>query len=434
MIWTGPSTVSKAWSGKALDLALKLLRDARSWWAEKDVGKEFWIFFAASFFFVFGMFIFFLLYNLYLLDRGFKEHFIGLLTSAGSVGAIVGTVPAGIIAQSFGLRRALLLCVTLVPVIFALRSLLGGEASLLVLSFFGGVVVAIWAVCISPAVAQLTSTAGRPFGFSLIFSSGIAIGILGGQIGGHLPGWLMHAGPAVTPLRAKQWALLISCGVVALANWPISRLRFESAPAPEKRLYPRNPFLLRYLPAVALWSLAVGAFSPFFNVYLSQHLGLQVKQIGSIFSGSQLVQVVAMLAAPLVLKKFGLVTGIMYTQIAAALALASLATVHGASTAAVVFMCYTGFQWMSEPGMYSLLMNQVSPSEQTGASSLNFLVVNISQAVAALASGAAFERFGYPAVLGVIAGVAFIAGCAFRMLLGGSSTPVQQPVPAEARS
>jgi predicted MFS family arabinose efflux permease len=415
-------------------LLLKLLHDARSWWAKKNVGKEFWTFFAASFFFVFGMFIFFLLYNLYLLDRGFKEHFVGLLTSVWSVGSIVGTVPAGIIAQRYGLRSALLLCVTLAPLIFALRALLGGEASLLVLSFLGGAVLTIWAVCISPAVAQLTSAAGRPFGFSLIFSSGIAVGILGGQIGGHLPGWLMHAGPAVTPLRAKQLALLVSCGMVALAALPISRLRFDSAPTREKRLYPRNPFLLRYLPAIALWSLAAGAFSPFFNVYLSQHLRLQVNQIGTIFSGSQLVQVAAMLLAPLVLKKFGLVTGIMYTQIAAALALASLAAVHAASAAAVIFMCYTGFQWMSEPGMYSLLMNQVAPSEQTGASSLNFLVVNVSQAVAALASGAAFERFGYPAVLGVIAGVAFFAGCAFRYLLGRSPAPVPQSVPAEVTS
>jgi predicted MFS family arabinose efflux permease len=413
-------------------LPLRLVRDARAWLAAKNVGKEFWIFFTASFFFVFGMFIFFLLYNLYLIDLGFKERFLGLVTSAASIGSMVGTLPAGILAQRCGVRKALFVCVISVAVIFAARSLLAGESALLALSFLGGAALSIWAVCISPAVAQLTSSANRPFGFSLIFSSGIAIGILGGQIGGRLPGWLMHAGPGVTPLRAKQLALLIACGVVAIAAWPIARLRFESAPVPEKRLYPRNPFLLRYLPAIAFWSLAVGAFSPFFNVYLSQHLRLPVKQIGTIFSGSQLVQVAAMLVAPLVLKKFGLVTGIMCTQMAAALALASMAAVPTAATAGVIFMCYTGFQWMSEPGMYSLLMNRVAPSEQTGASALNFLVANVCQAIAAVAAGAAFERFGYPAVLGVIAGVAFFAACAFRILLGRKSEPAPQPVPAGA--
>jgi MFS family permease len=411
-----------------------LLRNARAGLVKKSIGKEFWTFFAASFFFVFGMFIFFLLYNLYLLDRGFKEHFLGLVTSFSSIGSIVGTVPAGMIARRFGLRRALLLCVTLVPTIFALRCILGGEAALLVLSFLGGVAITIWAVCISPAVAQLTTTENRTFGFSLIFSSGIAIGILGGQIGGRLPDWLMKISPLLTSLHAKQLALLMGCGFVAVAALPIARLKFDAAPAAEKRLYPRNPFLLRYLPAIALWSLAIGAFSPFFNVYLSQHLRLPVRQIGTIFSGSQLVQVAAMLMAPLVLKKFGLVTGIVYTQIAAALALASLAAVSSASVAAVIFMCYTAFQWMSEPGMYSLLMNQVAPSEQTGASALNFLVINVSQAIAALASGAAFERFGYPAVLAAIAGVALVAAFTFRLLLSGKTRPAAQSVPLAANS
>jgi predicted MFS family arabinose efflux permease len=407
-------------------------RGVRWWLAAKSVKKDFWKFFTASFFFVFGMFIFFLLYNLFLLDRGFKEHFLGMVTSAASIGSIVGTVPAGILAQRFGLKKALLLCVTLAPGIFALRSVLGGEVALLALSFLGGATFTIWAVCISPAVAQLTSPQSRPFGFSLMFSSGVAIGILGGQAGGLLPGWLAHIGSSITPLRAKQCALLIACGIMALAVWPISRLHFEVAPSREKRLYPKNPFLLRYLPAIALWSLAVGAFSPFFNVYLSQHLRLPVKQIGSIFSGSQLVQVGAMLLAPLVLKKFGLVTGIMYTQIAAALALACLAVVPGASTAAVIFMTYTAFQWMSEPGMYSLLMNQVAPSEQTGASALNFLVVNISQAIAAIAAGAAFERLGYPTVLGVIAAVGLFAAGAFRLLLGRKAEAASQAVPVRA--
>lgn len=413
---------------------ITLLRNARAGLVKQKIGRDFWTFFAASFFFVFGMFIFFLLYNLYLLDRGFKEHFLGLITSAASIGGIVGTVPAGLIAQRFGLQKALLLCVTFTPVIFALRAIVGSEAALLVLSFFGGLTLTIWAVCISPAIAQLTTTENRPFGFSLIFASGIAIGILGGQIGGRLPGWLMSISPAVTALHAKQLALLIGCGFVAIAAWPIARLKFSTAPASEKRLYPRNPFLLRYLPAVALWSLAIGGFTPFFNVYLSQHLRLPLKQIGTIFSGSQLVQVAAMLLAPLVLKKFGLVTGIMYTQIAAALALASMAAVSAAPAAAVIFMCYTAFQYMSEPGMYSLLMNRVSPSEQTGASSLNFLVMNVSQAVAAVASGAAFERFGYPVVLAVIAGMAFLAGCAFRLFLGGGPAAATQLVEAAESS
>jgi predicted MFS family arabinose efflux permease len=222
--------------------------------------------------------------------------------------------------------------------------------------------------------------------------------------------------------------------VVALGAWPIARLRFASAPAAAKTFYPRNPFLLRYLPAMALWSLAVGSFSPFFNVYFAQHLHIPTNQIGTIFSASQLSQVLAILAAPVVFRRFGLVTGIMYTQIAAALALGCLAAVSGPSTAAVIFMGYTAFQWMNEPGMSSLLMNQVTPSEQTGASAMNFLVINVAQAIAAAVAGASFVRFGYPVVLSVTAIVGLAAALLFRLLLGKDPLPVSRPAPAEVGS
>lgn len=407
-----------------------LWRGARWWLATKEIGSGFWTFFTASFFYVFGMYIFFLLYNLYLLDCGLKENVLGLVTSASSLGSIAGTIPAGMFAQRFGLRKALLLCVTAAPLIFALRALVSTEAALLALSFLGGAALTIWAVCISPAVAQLTSIRSRPFAFSVIFSSGIAIGVLGGQAGGHFPGWVSRADPALTAAQAKQWSLLIACAIVALAAWPVARLRFVAAPARERNIYPRNPFLLSYLPAIALWSLAVGAFSPFFNAYFSQHLHMPVGEIGTMFSASQFSQLLAILAAPLVFRRFGLVTGIMYTQIATAIGLACLAAAPSASVAAVIFMGYTAFQWMNEPGMYSLLMNNVAPGEQTGASALNFLVINISQAVAAIAAGAAFLRFGYPTVLGVTAGVALAAAGLFRFLLGKRAEPVEPSVAA----
>ena len=407
-----------------------LWHGARWWLATKNISKGFWTFFATAFLFDLGMYIFFILYNLYLLDRGFKENFLGMVASASAIGGMVGTIPAGMLAQRFGLRKAILVCLTALPLVFSLRSILGQEAALVALAFLGGATVSIWAVCISPAIAQLTDEHSRPFGFSVIFSAGIGIGILGGQIAGRLPGWLSQIGTAVTDLRAKQLALLIACGMMALATLPISRLRFTSAPAQERKLYPRNPFLLRYLPAIAVWSLAVGAFSPFFNAYMSQHLRIPVHQIGEIVSASHLSQLVAVLAAPMVFRKFGLVTGIMYTQIAAAIGLACLAAVPRASTAAMIYVGYMAFQWMSEPGMFSLLMNQVSPAERTGASTLNFLVINVSQAIAATVAGASFTRFGYPVVMGVTAGVAMVGALLFRFLLGSNQLPVTQPSPA----
>lgn len=76
------------------------------------------------------------------------------------------------------------------------------------------------------------------------------------------------------------------------------------------------PFLWRFLTlaALAVSSLVTGAFSPFVIVYFSRHLRMPLERIDIVVSFSHLVQVLALLAAPLIFRKFGLV-GIVYTQI-----------------------------------------------------------------------------------------------------------------------
>jgi MFS family permease len=387
------------------------------WTSRFNLGKGFWSFFAGSFFFDLGMFIFFVLYNLYLLDRGYKENVLGLVASASAVGGIVGAIPAGLFAQRFGLRKALLLCLTSVSVVFALRSVVTSENLLIALAFVGGMVITIWAVCISPAVAQLTNEKSRPLGFSSIFSSGIAVGILGGQAGGRLPDWIGSFSSNAAPVHTKQIALLIACALTAFGALPISRIKFAPMPAKDKQVYPSRRFIGRYLAAMAVWTLAVGAFEPFFNAYFAQHFHMPLQEIGSLFSYAQLSQVLAIMASPMLFRKVGVVDGIVYVQIAAAIALGVLATCTRAPLAAVVYVVYTTLQWMTEPGMMLLLMNRVAPGERTGASALSFLVMNIAGAIATALAGASFSKFGYPFVLMVVSIVGLVAAFIFRLML-----------------
>jgi MFS family permease len=256
----------------------------------------------------------------------------------------------------------------------------------------------------------------------LILGAGIATGTLGGFFGGHLPGWL-SAASLVTVGHAKQAAILFGCAIVALGIWPISRVRFSSVPRNSRTLYPRNPFLLRFLPAMAAWSFVTGSFSPFANAYLSQHLHIPTERIGTIFSISQLAQMSAVLAAPFLFRRVGLINGIVCTQIAAALGLVMLAVAPVASMAAVMFPIFSAFQWMSEPGIFTLLMDRMLPEERTGASALMFLVISLSQATSEALSGAGFSHFGYPVVMFAAAGLALLAATLFRALLGEKAAP-----------
>jgi len=388
------------------------------WVSKFNLGKGFWLFFTSDFFFDLGMYVFFVLYNLYLLDRGVKENVVGLIASASAVGGIVGAIPAGLLAQRFGMRKALLTCLTMVPLIFALRSIVSSEISLIVLAFLGGLFITIWAVCISPALAQLTNERNRTVGFSTMFSSGIALGILGGQVGGRLPGWLGTVASTTSPERTKQLALLVACAFVAIGAIFVSRIKFSSAPAKERRVYPSGRFFKRYLAAIAVWTLAGATFDPFYNVYFSQYLHMSVQQIGSIYSYAQFSQVIAIMATPLIFRKFGMVDGIVYLQISAAITLGVLAFCSRESLASIVYVGYMALHWMVEPGILLFLMNRVPAEERTGASALAFLVINIASALAAALAGASFTKFGYPLVLTVASIVGLGAAFFFRLMVG----------------
>ncbi len=316
---------------------------------------SYWLFLGASSFFVLGMFIYVLLYNLYLLDLGFREDFVGQVSSASTAGMVAAILPAAALARRWGLGNVLVASFASVSAISAVRVMVSITVPLLALAFLSGVVFSLYVVSLAPAIARLTNDKARSIGFSISTASSIALGILGGWLGGHLPGWM----------GGKQPAMLAGCALMALALGPSALLRIAPAPAEDAKLYPRNRFVVRFLLVWAIWNLATGAFNPFFTTFFAR-LHTPVDRIGLIMSGSQLAQVVALTLAPFVLRRMGLVNGTAAMLMATALAMGGLATGPAGWAAAGVFMTYTSCQWMSDPGINTLLMDRVREQERCG--------------------------------------------------------------------
>jgi MFS family permease len=399
----------------------KLLKSGVQWHIRSSgLTGDYWLFLGASSFFVLGMFIYVLLYNLYLLDLGYREDFVGQVSGASTAGMVAAILPAATLARRWGLGKMLLTSFATVGVISVMRVLVSGRVPLLALSFSSGLAFSLYAVSLAPAIARLTSEKARPIAFSISTSSSIALGILGKWLGGQLPGWL----------GGKRPAMIAGCALLALALPPSALLRIDPAPAEDARLYPRNPFMVRFLIVWAIWNLGTGAFNPFFATFFA-HLHAPVQRIGLIMSGSQLAQVVALTLAPFILKRMGLVNGTAAMLLATALALGGLAAGPVGIAAAAVFMAYTSCQWMTDPGVNTLLMDSVHEQERTGAAALMMLVSFAAQLVASFAGGAAIAKFGYSSILACSAGLAAVAAAAFRTLPASSApSPVVATGPA----
>jgi predicted MFS family arabinose efflux permease len=292
----------------------------------------------------------------------------------------------------------------------------------------------IWGVCFLPSIARLTTERNRASAFSLIFSVSIGTSAVGGIVCGYLPGWLHAAGFVMSAAEVKRLILIGACALAAIGVFPLLLLELPApvksdsaqegeGPGRKRTRWKLHPFLLRFLPAMALWTAVLASFTPFANVYLSRDLGIPISSIGFIFSLAQVLQLCVGMATPLVFRKAGLIHGIVATQVATALAMICLAAVHEKHLAVVLYLSFTATQWMSSPGIYNLLMSRMPDDQRSTASAMTMFSNALLQSAATAGAGILFVRFGYPRVLIGIAVVALIAALLFKFLLGSRREP-----------
>jgi predicted MFS family arabinose efflux permease len=404
-----------------------LLSGVQWCWERTRLGRDFLRFEGASILFSLGAFIFLILYNLYLLELGFRENVLGQVASCMTLGTLLGAMPAAALTRRVGLRGTLFIAVLGSAASALLRVLSINEAWLLSTAFLNGLFLSAWAVSYSPAIAGLTGEGNRRLAFSLDCATAMTIGVLGGLAGGRLPGLVGHLAHATGPVESKRMVLWLASGLISLAAFPLARLRFQALPKTETRIYPRGRFLLGFLVSLGCWSAATGAFNPFFNAFFAGRMRMSVERIGLTFSCSQASQLLALLLAPTVLKRLGEVAGIASMMLATALALAALAFSPAAGMAASVFVVYMSLQYMSTPGLFSMLMSRVAPGERSGASGLYFLVTSLAGSASALVAGVAISRFGYPSVLIASACTAALAAFLFRARIHEEASAIKSP-------
>ena len=353
----------------------------------------------------------------------FNEKAIGMIAGVLTLGNVAGTIPVSLLARRFGLQRMLLFCFIAAPLLCILRTKILDMPAQIGLAFFTGVALSCWPVCFSPVVARLTTEENRVSAFSIVFATGIGTGTLAGIVGGYLPEMLKATGGTSHLVDDMRIVLVLACGMVLLGVWPILKLQLGNTEQTGRQIFRLfHPFLFRFLPPFALWSVVTGSFTPFAAIYFQHHLKIPLGQVGLIFSASQLAQFAAVLLAPLLYQRFGTIAGIMCTQIATGATVFALGRTQSLPATVACYLGYSGLQFMSGPGIYSLLMNRLPEAERSTASAVQNIVGALSQAAAAVITGSLLVRYGYPGVLAGNGGVAIAAALLLYVLLGSLDT------------
>ncbi|MGH9586089.1 MAG: MFS transporter, partial [Acidobacteriaceae bacterium] len=388
-----------------------------------NLGRGFWLFFTAALFWDAGFGVYFFLFNLYLLDFHLNERTIGLVNGALSFGLIVGMLPVVILTRRIGSRRVLILGFLAASVLGVLRAIFVGEQEAIALAFIAGVVMCVWPVLFLPVTASLTSESNRTAATGLIFSIGIGATACGVAASGYLSRWVGTFGMALGPADVKRVVLLLSSGVAACGTIALMRLPELSTAPPEtvtlreQFAVLRQSFLRRFLPCMALWTSLLGAFAPFATVYFAQQRHLSLSHVGLIFSASQLAQLTGGLVVPLVERSFGLLRGIVISQLVTGILL-MLTAISSHPAWCIVFFCsFSAAQWICSPAMYTLLMNNVVEADRAGASAVVMFGNYLLTAAATPAMGILLLHFGYSEVMIAIAALECILAVTFRCLI-----------------
>jgi MFS family permease len=390
-------------------------------------GQAFWRFFTAAFFFDAGFALYFFLFNLFLADMHYSERAIGSVNAALTLGSLLGTLPAGEFVRRYGIRPLLLICFASAPLLGAARALCTSLPAETVLAFLMGLAMSCWGVCFLPAVSRLTTPRTRSSAFSLIFAVSVGTSALGGFLCSQLPSWIAAAGVSISSVDTKRLLLLASSATALLGLLALLRLRIPTPAAPIdqesststpwtgwRRAWRLDRFLAGFLPSMALWSGILAVTSVFANVYLTRQFGIPLRGLSLIFSCAQILQLGATLLMPRLVSALSRRNAITLVQSTAAIALLALGLTHTIFAAVGFYLVLSVAQWMSSPVLYDMLMYATPDYRRGTVAAMTMFANGLSGAAATALAGVLLSRFGYHAVLPLLAVAAILICLVFR--------------------
>ncbi len=375
--------------------------------------------------------IFSVLFNLYLVEAGRSEGFVGSAISASALGMVVAALPAGWLADRWGRRRTLMLGAVLEGVGHLLRALTTDGALVLGAGFVAGLGQSLFTIAAAPFLTDHSTPRERTHLFSMFFASALLAGVFGNALGGALPEWVRLAAPGTTLFGAYRVALLVGALFAAAAALPLLALRGLAEPRAVSGAAPPPAHETRKLRPIAMNALLIGMGAglviPFMNLYFRNRFACTSAQIGVFFSVAQVLTAVAALAAPAVARRYGKLRTAVASELLSLPFLVTLGGERHLPVAVGAFWLRATFMQASTPLLQAFVMEVLPQNLRARSTSLNNMLWNIGWAVSATLAGVVIERFGYAVPFYLTATLYLIAALTFyRAFRGTRESPMAE--------
>lgn len=273
--------------------------------------------------------------NYYAYSLGYHPDFIGLFSAMPAVGALLGAVPIGMLADRKGRKPILLISAILTPAFLALTALMTSAPLLLAFSLIQGTVATAYWVTNLPLLVEYTTERQRVGVLALNSFLLLGVGALGNLLGGAIPEFvsqMLHVSAASTiPLRWGVISAALFTFIFGLPLWFLSESKgpkkentpatspqvageVEDAQVQQKEKPPVILFGQLLLPDL-VFTMGEGAVVALIQLYFVLRFHLLPGALGIIFTISGLAAGIFSLTAPLFVKRWSklrLITAVQY--------------------------------------------------------------------------------------------------------------------------
>ncbi|MEH7524101.1 MFS transporter [Bacillus sp. JJ1503] len=375
-----------------------------------------------------GFGIFMVIYNFYIRELGFTERLNGQVISMTALATALILVPAGIMSDRMGRKKAMLFGATATGIVLLFRGVIEIQSLLLLFAFLTGITSAFLQVSLIPWLAENSKSEQRVHLFSMHFAVMTGANVIGNLSGGILTDLFSFFTTSLTSIRIT----LIIGGIFFLIGvLPITRFKETSSSTAKiqekqttykKKFYKSDGFKMIGLFAIAQLLIGIGAglVIPYLNLYFADRFSASNSAIGFIISMGQAATAVAMIIGPIVVRKVGEVKAVVILQLMSLPFLLLTAYTENLLLAALGFLFRQALMNAGNPIQMSLMMSKVGDSYKGLANSVNQMVFNLGWATMGPVSTGIVIKYGsywgYALVFSITASLYLVGSIYFYLV------------------
>ncbi len=368
--------------------------------------------------------IYLLIFNLHVDSLGYPRSFLGQLQALPNLIALFAAVPAGVMVDYIGRKRALLLA-NVGRALATVGIVLAPDPNWLRLSMITfGVSMSLWMVTASPFMMENSTEEERNSLFSAHFGLTTLVGFFGTLVGGYLPTFFgQRLGVDVESSVAYGATLAVTAALWALSLIPLFMIKEQPRPAadrirsvwPWRNLSSPRMALRIFLPYIVI-SMGSAILIPYMNLFFKGSFPITDRVLGMLFAVSAVITGTATLAAPMLADRWGRIRALVITQLLSVPFLLTIGFVPILSLAAFAFWIRAALMNMGGPLYDAFAMEQVTARERATISGLMGMSWSLGWIFGSILSGYMQENpnIGFKPIFVITCGLYVLAAILVR--------------------